>query len=102
MVGQIGPMHISDVRQVVAELIREQPVSQPALEAARDTVRRMCDQAGEHGMTKAEVVKAVLRPVFAKKSRCDCPACIARRAAMWDETGYREGSALSAPHVNDW
>ena len=53
-------------------------------------------EAAERGLTSAEVVKAILLPIFEKKPFCDCPTCAARRAAVLGEAGNeRAFAALS-------
>ena len=72
---------VSEVRDVVSRLVREEAVSQGALEDARDAFRAMCEQASERGLTTAEVVKAVFGPVFEYRRVCECPSCVHRREA---------------------
>ena len=72
---------VSEVRDVVSRLVREEPVSQGALEEAQDAFRAMCEQASERGLTMAEVVRAILKPVLEYKRICECPSCVQRRAA---------------------
>ena len=86
-------IQILEVREVVAQLTQEQPVPDLAVEAARGTMQQLCGQAAEHGLTAAEVVKAILRPVFERKPLCDCPTCTARRAAVPGEAGNERAFA---------
>ncbi len=75
-------MDISEVRGVVKWVIREEPTPMDVVQAARDTVQTMCEEAAEYGLTPADIVKGVLRPVFEayeKKRGCNCPTCRARR-----------------------
>ena len=74
------PMEVSDVRDMLAQIVREEPVSQRALEDAQDGFKAMCERASESGLTMAEVVKAVFKPVFEYKRICECPSCVHRRA----------------------
>ena len=80
MISQNELMEISDVRQVMAELIKEEHVPQAIVYAAQETVSGMCRDASEFGITNAEVVKAVLRPVFSKRRGCECSSCKSRRS----------------------
>ena len=72
---------VSEVRNVVSRLVLEEPVSQGALEDAQVAFDAMYEQASERGLTMAEVVKAVFKPVFEYKRICECPSCVHRRAA---------------------
>jgi hypothetical protein len=72
-------MEISDVRHMLAQVVNEEPVSQGALEDARDAFTLMCMQASESGLAMAEVIKAVFKPVFEYKRICECPSCVRRR-----------------------
>jgi hypothetical protein len=74
-------MEISDVRDMLAQVVRGEPVAQRALEDAQDAFEAMCEQASESGLTLAEVIKAVFNPVFEYKQICECPSCSHRRAA---------------------
>ena len=76
---QARPMEVSDVRDMLAQFVREEPVSQRALEDAQDAFNDMCEEASESGLTMAEVVKAVFKPVFEYKRICECPSCVRRR-----------------------
>jgi hypothetical protein len=73
-------MEVSDVRDMLAQFVREEPVSQRALEDAQDGFKAMCERASESGFTIAEVVKAVFKPVFEYERICECPSCVHRRA----------------------
>ena len=72
-------MEVSDVRDMLAQVVSEEPVSQRALEDAQDAFNAMCEQATESGLTLAEVVKAVFKPVLEYKRVCECPSCVHRR-----------------------
>ena len=74
-------MEVLDVRDMLAQVVREEPVSQRALEDAQDAFNAMCEEASESGLTMAEVVKAVFKPVFEYKRICECPSCVHRRVA---------------------
>ena len=85
MTKQSGPLGIVEAQGRVAELMHELLVSRLDVEIARGALRQMCDDAAKYGLTKAEVVKAVLRPAFQKPRGCDCHTCAARRAAKQSE-----------------
>ncbi len=85
MLRQTELMQVSDVRGIISHLVREDPVSQALVERARDTVLALLQQGAENGLTPAEIIGAVLAPVFAKKRRgCDCPTCEAWRTVTFE------------------
>ena len=77
---QQHPMDLQTVRQIIARILGEEAVPQDALQAARAAVESICQEAAEQGLTSADVLQALLRPVFARKQGCDCTTCMARRA----------------------
>jgi len=82
MMHQTEMMDISEVRRIVKRVVREEPTPLDVVEAARDAVQTMCEEAAQYGLTPADIVKGVLRPVFEayeKKRGCNCPTCRARR-----------------------
>jgi len=82
MMHQTEMMDISEVRRIVKRVVREEPTPLDVVEAARDTVQTMCEEAAQYGLTPADIVKGVLRPVlevFETKRGCNCPTCRARR-----------------------
>jgi hypothetical protein len=89
--GQSERMEVSQVRVVVNGLLRREAMSLESVETARDAVRTMCEQAAAHGLTAADVIRAVLLPVFEDKRGCDCPTCTARRT-RWDTELLWRGS----------
>ena len=90
MTQQSELTQISETRGIVSQLVGEQAISRLAALNARDTVLEMCRRAAEYGLTEAEVVKALLGPVFERKPGCDCPTCKARRASGRDGTPIEE------------
>ena len=79
---QTEMMDISEVRRIVKRVVGEEPPPLDVVEAARDAVQTMCEEAAQYGLTPADIVKGVLRPVFEayeKKRGCNCPTCRARR-----------------------
>ena len=74
------PMTVSEVRLTVAQLARQEDVTEARVEAARDAFWNICRRGGEYGLTHADVVRAILRPVFQRRRGCDCPTCKTRRA----------------------
>jgi hypothetical protein len=46
----------------------------------------ICKEASQHGLTTADVVRAIFRPVLETRTRgCNCPTCRARRAKLFEE-----------------
>ena len=80
MLRQTELMQVSDVRGIVSHLVAEEPVSQAVVERARDTVQALLQQGAENGLTPAEIIGAVLAPVFG----CDCPTCESRRNVTFE------------------
>ncbi|MDP6549426.1 MAG: hypothetical protein QF659_05090 [Dehalococcoidia bacterium] len=93
--GQSERVVVSQVRAVVTGLMRGEPMSIESIEAARGAVRSMCQQAAAHGLTTADVVRALLLPVFEDRRGCDCPTCTARRT-RWDTGSLWRGSVTMA------
>ena len=82
MMHQAEMMDISEVRRIVKRVVREEPTPTDVVQAARDAVQTMCEEAAEYGLTPADIVIGVLRPVFEvveRKRGCNCPTCRARR-----------------------
>ncbi len=85
-------MDISEVRGIVKRVVGEEPTPMDVVQAARKTVQTMCRQAAQYGLTPADIVKGVLRPVFEayeKKRGCNCPTCRARRSDSAEEQPLR-------------
>ena len=80
MVSHMEPADVSDVRQTALLLSNDGAVSEAEIEVARVTLGTIIGEAEEFGITKAEVIKAVLMPVLGPPpSGCDCFSCRARR-----------------------
>ncbi len=73
---------VSEVRLTVAQLVRQVDVEEDRVQAARDAFWTICHHGEEYGLTHADVVRAILRPVFQRRRGCDCPTCKARRGEM--------------------
>ncbi len=89
---QTEMMDISEVRRIAKRVVREEPTPLDVVGAARDAVQTMCRQAAQYGLTPADIVKGVLRPVFdayEKKRGCNCPTCRARRDDSAEEQPLR-------------
>jgi len=79
-------MGISEVRAIFARVVREQPTPNDQIQAARETLQVMCQEAAEYGITTADVVRALLRPALAKRQTCECPTCKGHRDELEEET----------------
>ena len=55
------------------------------MQAARANLRKICDEVSEYGLTTAEVIKVVLRPVLEAYRGCDCWKCKSRRGDLNEE-----------------
>ena len=77
-------MKFSEVRTVAARSIQGVPTSNDLMQAARKSLQTMCQEAAEYGLTTADMVRALLRPVFEAWRSCDCPICKARRDELGD------------------
>ena len=72
-------MEISEVRAIFTRIVREQPTPNDQIQAARETLQLICQEAAEYGLTTADVVKALLRPALEKRRTCACPTCKGHR-----------------------
>lgn len=79
---QIELMEVSEVRGIVARFVHNEPAPNDAVQAANDKLQTICQEAAEYGLTTADVVRAILMPVFEKKRGCDCPTCKGRRGEV--------------------
>ena len=89
MMGHTDLMEISEIRAVFARVVREQPTPNDQIQAARETLQLMCQEAAEYGLTTADVVKALLRPALEaleKRRTCECPTCKGHRDELDEET----------------
>ena len=86
--GHYVLMPVSQVRRILSQYVNGEQVGDRALEAARFTMEFMCGEAAQHGISGAEVVRSVLRPVFERRSLCDCATCRSRRGVPPERVGY--------------
>jgi len=77
---------ISEVHSIASRVVREQPTSNNLAQGAGGTLQIICQEAAEYELTTADVLKAVLHPVFEKSRGCDCPTCKVRRNVLDEET----------------
>ena len=73
------PMEISEVGAIFARIVREQPTPNDQIQAARESLQVMCQDAAEYGLTTADVVRALLRPALETRRTCECQTCKGRR-----------------------
>lgn len=85
MLRQTELKSIFEIRDVVASLGREEPIPADTVQAAQSTFQDMCNEAAEFGLPAADVIRAMLRPVFAPLRGCDCWSCKTRRHATTEE-----------------
>ena len=83
---QIQLFKFSEVRAIAARAVREEPTPNDLIQAARESLQVMCQEAAVYGLTTADVVGALLRPVFETRRSCDCPTCKAHRDELEEET----------------
>ncbi len=83
-------LEVSDLRGIAALMVIDEPVSPVVVEVARETLDAMCKEAAEHGFSEADVVRAVLTPVFERKSGCNCHSCRTRRGTDSGQSGPRQ------------
>ncbi len=93
MEHKIELMEMSEVRGMVARFVRDEPVPRGDLQVANDMLQTMRREAANYGLTAADVVRAILGPVFENKRGCDCPTCKARRT----EVDGEESKQMSTP-----
>lgn len=95
MEHQTELMEMSEVRGMVARFVRDEPAPYGDLQLANDTIQTMRQEAAKYGLTAADVVRAILRPVFEKRRGCDCPTCKARRSEVRGEESKRVNTPVA-------
>jgi hypothetical protein len=81
-IQMIQMKEISEVRDLLIQASWERPVSEEAVQDARDTIQVMCQEAAKYGLTRADVVRAILRPALENRKSCNCPTCLSRRSRL--------------------
>ena len=74
---------LSKIRKIAAKLATAEDLPAAIGDSARYVLQSMIEEAEEYGFTKAEVIRAIFRPVFRPQKGCDCFACKARRDAAY-------------------
>ena len=95
MEHQTKLMEMSEVRGIVARLVRDEPAPYGDVQVANDTIQTMRQEAAKYGLTAADVVRAILRTVFERKRGCDCPTCKGRRSEADGEKSKRMGTPVT-------
>lgn len=86
---------IAQLRNIAAWVVSGEPVDPELVQSARRIFQAICQEAGEYGLTIAEVTRAVFTPVLEEKRGCDCPTCEFRRSELNQEGPSRVNSPLS-------
>ena len=75
-------MDTREVRYLCGLFVSGIAISEASLRAAQGAVREMIAQAKELGLSEAEVIKVLLKPVLAPRRACDCGTCKGRRTEV--------------------
>ena len=86
MILQAQQIGFPEIREVVSKIVREQTIPVDVVKAAREMLQTMCEEAAEYGLPPSDVIRTLLRPVFAMRRGCDCPTCKGRRDELGDGT----------------
>lgn len=78
----IRMQEISQVRNLVAQTSGERAACAEAVQNARDTIQIMYREAAKFGLTKADVIRAILRPALGNRKSCNCPTCRSLRSRL--------------------
>ena len=89
MASKTDENEIRELRQTASQTINTSDVPSDVSLSAQHLLDEIRKEAAEHGFSDAEVVRAILRPVFKKTKGCDCFTCKARRS----ESGEYEEEA---------
>jgi hypothetical protein len=88
---QVETAGIDKVRHLIMQVVWERPISEADAESARGTIRTICGEASLNGLSTAEVLKAIFKPVLEPRSRgCNCPACQAHRDHKYTRYSQRD------------
>ena len=80
--GSLNTKDISELRTTLRRVVRDEPVSTDSAETASRALKFLLEEASQHGLTPADVVRSVLSTAFEVKKSCDCPTCIFRRGEL--------------------
>ncbi len=85
MMHETNLMEISELRAIAARIVRDQETSPDVVQMASGAIQARCQAAEEFGLAPADVVKAVLQPVFERRKGCDCSTCQYRQSELEEE-----------------
>ena len=88
----IEMMAISEVRSVATRVLLEERVAYDTEEAARGAIQAACDEAANFNISPADVIRAILRPVFRTSDGCDCPSCKSGEERLSEDVGLPSGT----------
>ena len=78
---------VGELRQVAAETIADPASSHHIVDSARHELTKMREEAAEFGFSDADVIRAVMAPLFKKAKGCECYSCKSRRSGGWSDGG---------------
>ena len=87
MAGKKTSVKVGELRQVAADTIADGVSSHQVVDSSRHELTRMMEEAAEFGFSDADVIRAVMAPLFKKTKGCDCYSCKARRNGGWSDGG---------------
>ncbi len=80
-------LKVGELRQVAAETIADAVSSHHIVDSARHELTKMREEAAEFGFSDADVIRAVMTPLFKKAKGCECYSCKSRRSGGWSDGG---------------
>jgi hypothetical protein len=91
----IRKKEIAKLRNIATWVVSGEPVEDELVQSGRGIFRAICQEAGEYGLTIAEVIRAILTPVFEEKQSCDCSTCEFRR----NESNQEGHPSINSPYI---
>ena len=81
---------VGELRKVAAETFAAPASSHHIVDSARHELTKMREEAAEFGFSDADVIRAVMTPLFKKAKGCECFSCKSRRSgglsdSDWDD-----------------
>ena len=86
MRNQVKHKEATAIRKMMALTMTDVPLADSLVDSARILLDDLKSEAKEQGISDADVVRAVMRPVFRTQRGSDCWTCKARR----EELGQKE------------
>ena len=96
MTSKTEDNEIRELRQTASQTINTGDISPDVSLSAQHLLDEIRKEAAEHGFSDAEVVRAILRPIFKKTKGCDCFTYKTRRS----EYGEYEEEASDQINLN--